>query len=104
MAFHNAKTIYLILDNAGYYKGDMIREYLKTSKIELVFLPRYAPNLNLIERLWKFFKKTVLYNKYYATFQEFKFACMEFFKKKNLAKYKKELRSLLTENFQIVSA
>lgn len=99
-----AKTIYLILDNAGYYKGEKIREYLKTSRIKLMFLPPYAPNLNLIERLWKFFKKTVLYNKYYATFKEFKTACMEFFEKKNLRKYKKELSSLLTENFQIVSA
>lgn len=99
-----AKNIYLILDNAGYYKGEKIREYLKTSRIKLMFLPPYAPNLNLIERLWKFFKKTVLYNRYYATFQEFKVASMEFFKKKNLRKYKKELSSLLTENFQIVSA
>ena len=99
-----AKKLYLILDNAGYYKGKKIKEFLKTSRIKLIFLPPYAPNLNLIERLWKFFKKNVLYNKYYATFKEFKTACMEFFKKKNLAKYKKQLRSLLTENFQIVSA
>jgi len=100
----NSKNIYVILDNAGYYKGEKIREYLKTSRIKLVFLPPYAPNLNLIERLWKFFKKQVLYNKYYSTFSEFKSACMEFFHKKNLRRYKKELHSLLTENFQIVSA
>jgi len=100
----NSKNIYVILDNAGYYKGEKIREYLKTSRIRLIFLPPYAPNLNLIERLWKFFKKLVLYNKYYSTFSEFKSACMEFFHKKNLRKYKKELDSLLTENFQIVSA
>jgi transposase len=99
-----AKNIYLILDNAGYHKGKKIQEYLRTSRIRLMFLPPYTPNLNLIERLWKFFKKTVLYNKYYATFREFKTACMEFFKKKNLARHKKELTSLLTENFQIVSA
>lgn len=100
----NSKNIYLILDNAGYYKGEKIRRHLETSKIKLVFLPPYAPNLNLIERLWKFFKKKVLYNKYYSTFSEFKSACMEFFHKKNLRKYNKELDSLLTENFQIVSA
>ena len=99
-----AETIYIILDNAGYYKGEKIREYLKTSKVKILFLPPYAPNLNLIERLWKFFKKMVLYNKYYANFCEFKCACMDFFKKKNLKKYKKQLDSLLTENFQIVSA
>jgi len=100
----NAKNIYIILDNAGYYKGEKIREYLKTSRVKLVFLPPYAPNLNLIERVWKFFKKKVLYNQYYPTFSEFRVACLEFFSKKSLRKYKTELSSLLTENFQIVSA
>ena len=99
-----AETIYLILDNAGYYKGEKIREYLKTSRIKLVFLPPYAPNLNLIERLWNFFKKKVLYNQYYKTYLEFRDSCLNFFKKSNLRKFKKELDSLLTDNFQIVSA
>jgi transposase len=99
-----APSIYLILDNAGYYKGEKIREFLKTSRIKLVFLPPYAPNLNLIERLWKFFKKKVLYNQYYKTFSEFRDSCLNFFKKSNLKKFKKELSSLLTDNFQIVSA
>jgi len=66
---HNqAKVIYIICDNAGYYRSKMVREHLEGSKIELVFLPPYSPNLNLIERYWKFFKKKVLYNQYYPTF------------------------------------
>jgi len=97
-------AIYIILDNAGYYKGEKIREYLQTSRIKLIFLPPYAPNLNLIERLWKFFKKQVLYNQYYETFSEFRDACLKFFHKTNLRKYKSQLDSLLTDNFQIVSA
>lgn len=100
----NAKTIFLVLDNAGYYKGEKIKEFLKSSKIKLLFLPPYAPNLNLIERLWKFFKKKVLYNQYYKTFLEFRESCLNFFKKSNLRKFKKQLDSLLTDNFQIVSA
>jgi len=99
-----SNTIYIVLDNAGYYKGKKIREYLKTSKIRILFLPPYAPNLNLIERVWKFFKKQILYNKYYPTYQQFRHACLEFFKKKNLGKHRRALNSLLTENFQIVSA
>jgi len=99
-----SSKIYLILDNAGYYKGKEVKNYLEGSKIKLLFLPPYSPNLNLIERLWKFFKKTILYNKYYQTFKEFKSACLSFFDKANLSKHVKELRSLLTENFQIVSA
>ena len=99
-----SKNIYIVLDNAGYYKGEKIREYLKTSKIRILFLPPYAPNLNLIERLWKFFKKQVLYNRYYPTFTEFRESCLSFFTKKNLRQYRRELKSLLTDKFQVVSA
>ena len=73
---------------------------VKDSRIKLVFLPPYAPNLNLIVRLWKFFKKNILYNRYYASFDEFRAACEEFFS--NPRKYHQELRSLLTENFAII--
>lgn len=52
-----ATRIYVICDNARYYRSKAVQEYLKTSRIKLVFLPPYAPNLNLIERLWKLFKK-----------------------------------------------
>jgi len=76
----DAETIYIICDNARYYRSKMVREYLETSKIELLFLPPYAPNLNLIERYWKFFKKKVLYGLYYETFAAFKKACDAFFK------------------------
>ncbi|SCZ84681.1 transposase [Nitrosomonas mobilis] len=48
-------------------------------KIDLAFLPPYAPNLNLIERFWKFSKKTVLHGRYYETFSQFKTACDNFF-------------------------
>lgn len=97
-------NIYIILDNAGYYKGEKIREFLTTSRIKILFLPPYAPNLNLIERLWKFFKKKVLYNRYYESYDDFRKACLEFFKRKNMRRFRNELKSLLTDNFQIVSA
>jgi transposase len=100
----SAKEVHLILDNAGYFKGEKIKEFLKTSKINLVYLPPYAPNLNLIERVWKFFKKIILYNRYYPTYREFRTACLNFFHKRNLKKYCRELSSILTENFEIVSA
>lgn len=53
-----AGRIQIICDNARYYRSRQVKAYLATSTIELVFLPPYAPNLNLIERFWKFFKKT----------------------------------------------
>ena len=95
-----AAWIYVICDNARYYRSKAIRQYLQSSRIKLVFLPPYAPNLNLIERLWKFFKKKILYNRSYESFEEFRAACEEFFR--NRRKYHRELRSLLTENFAIV--
>lgn len=98
---HLAATwIYVICDNARYYRSKVVKAYLETSRIKLVFLPPYAPNLNLIERLWKFFKKQVLYNRYFETFAEFKVACEEFFS--NPSQYQGQLRSLLTEKFAII--
>jgi transposase len=74
-----AERIQIICDNARYYHAQCVKDYLTQSKIELVFLPPYASNLNLIERFWKFFKKTVLYGRYYETFGQFKAACDHFF-------------------------
>ncbi len=96
----SADTIYVICDNARYYKSKLVQNYIKDSKIELIFLPPYSPNLNLIERVWKFFKKKVLYNKYYETFEEFRNASKTFFR--YIKKYKKELSSLLMDNFQVL--
>ena len=97
-----AENIYVICDNARYYRSRKVKEYLETSKVELKFLPPYSPNLNLIERLWKYFHKIVLYNKYYETYHEFQKACKSFFR--NIKRHKKNLASLLTENFQIIGS
>ena len=96
----NAHRIYIICDNARYNRSKIVSEYLLDSKIELIFLPPYAPNLNLIERYWRFFKKEILYGKYYETFALFKQACDDFFATPE--RHKKALRSLLTDNFQII--
>ncbi len=96
-----AEKIYVVLDNARYYRSVLVQEHVEHSKIELVFLPAYAPNLNLIERVWKFFKKKVLANRYYESFLDFQKVCGSFFK--NIRQYKNELQSLLTEKFQIIT-
>ena len=66
-----SKVIHIIADNARYYRSKLVQEFLETSRIVIHFLPPYSPNLNLIERLWKYFRKKVLYNHYYETFSEF---------------------------------
>jgi transposase len=96
-----AKMIHLFIDNASYYTAKWLKNKLKEmkSKIVLHYLPSYSPNLNVIERLWKFFKKKILYNTYYEKFEHFLSACKGFFRCRT--KYKAELRSLLTEKFQL---
>ena len=101
-SYRKAKIIHIICDNARYYHSVLVREYLEASRIRLHFLPPYSPNLNLIERLWKYFRKTVLHLKYYEHFDDFKKACLLFFD--NIPKHKKKLKTLLTENFQILDA
>jgi transposase len=89
----------LILDNARYQRCRLVQECAAALKMELLYLPPYSPNLNLIERLWKFVKKKCLYSKYYEKFPAFKAAitnCLE----KVETDHKKELESLLTLNFQ----
>ena len=64
--------ITLVLDNARYQKCPIVRELAEKLTIEFLYLPAYSPNLNLIERLWKFVKKKCLYSKYYTEFSDFK--------------------------------
>ena len=62
--------IFVVLDNARYQKCDAVRELAKELNIHLLFIPPYSPNLNLIERLWKFVKNG-LRSQYYCEFDEF---------------------------------
>jgi len=92
---------YIICGNARYYKSNLIKRYLETNKrIKMVFLPPYSPNLNIIERLWRFLKKKMTYNKYIEKYIEFKENVMGLLE--NIDTYKNELKTLMTDNFQIV--
>ncbi len=69
----NLTKIYCIADNARYYKNKDVKAYLdnKNCRIKLIFLPSYSPNLNFIERLWKYMKKYIIGTKYREKFKEF---------------------------------
>ena len=95
------QPITLFLDNAPYQKCKLVIEKAKELSIELLHLPPYSPNLNLIERLWKWLKKKCLYSKYYEKFSEFKQAISTALALTH-TEYKKELSSLLTLKFQII--
>lgn len=91
--------ITLVLDNARYQKCKVVMALAETLNIELLYLPPYSPNLNIIERLWKFVKKQCLYSKYYEDFTLFKNAITDCLAQTNTT-YKKDLDSLLTLKFQ----
>lgn len=94
-----ASAIFVILDNARYHYSRSVQEFLKNSRIKLVFLPSYSPNLNLIERVWKFFKKKVLYNTYYENISGFREACIQFFS--TVGNYKTELSAIMNSEFEL---
>ena len=64
-------TSHFISDNARYQHCEIVKNAAAQLGIQLVFLPPYSPNLNLIERLWKFVKKKTLYGQFYQTAKEF---------------------------------
>lgn len=99
---HPCIPITLILDNARYQKCAVVFALAKSLNIDLLYLPSYSPNLNLIERLWKFVKKKCLYSKYYSKFDNFKGAISSCLARTH-SDYKSELDSLLTLNFQSFS-
>lgn len=91
--------ITLVLDNARYQKCHLVMDLADRLNIELLYLTTYSPNLNLIERLWKFVKKQCLYSIYYADFESFKAAITDCLAQCHTT-HKKELDSLLTLRFQ----
>lgn len=93
-------TLYVIHDNARYNHSKRLREFLETSRIKMIPLPSYSPNLNLIERLWGLMKRNVLYNKYYESYDDFRNAILHFFNKW-LPRNKHVLISLMAENFHV---
>jgi transposase len=96
---HIGEAIAIVLDNAGYQRCHLVKDLAKELGITLLYLPSYSPNLNLIERLWKFVKKQCLNNCYYETFDLFKSgidACLNEIDKK----HKPQITSLMTLKFQ----
>jgi len=92
------RPITLVLDNARYQYCAAVKDLAKCLNIELLFLPSYSPNLNLIERVWRFVKKELACRHYreYTAFTQAIDDCLLNLDKK----HKPQMDSLLTLNFQ----
>jgi len=91
--------ITLVLDNARYQRCELVQNLARELGIELLFLPSYSPNLNLIERLWKFTKKKALQSRHHTNYADFHAAvdrCLD----QIATEHKQEVSSLMTLNFQ----
>ena len=100
--YPDKEIIHVIADNARYIKNKDINNYLNNSKINLIFLPPYSPNLNLIERLWRFLRKKIIRTTYYESFSLFKTEVLSFLD--NINQYKKELGKFVGTKLHLLPA
>ena len=94
------RNLYMVMDNAGYNKSYQVQDLAEELGIRIMYLPPYSPNLNPIERLWKFMKKKVMANTYYPDVKTFQQELMLFLR--GIRKHKQELSTLITDNFHLV--
>ena len=94
-----SRPITLVLDNARYQRNAVVQALAAQLGITLLFLPSYSPNLNLIERLWKFTKRRALYGRYHPSFRDFQAAIQEVLDGLSTT-YSQRLASLMPLNFQ----
>lgn len=100
--YDKARQIFIIVDNARYYKNKDVQAYLKRPecRIRLIFLPSYSPNLNFIERLWKFLRQKIIGVKYREKFKEFEYDVMQFFD--HIKEYETELRPFIGTKLHLI--
>jgi transposase len=89
----------LVLDNARYQRNAVVQSLAAELGIVLLFLPSYSPNLNLIERLWRFMKRKAAYGRYHPTFADFRAAIQDVLDRVPTT-HAHKLASLMTLNFQ----
>ncbi len=99
--YADGKEIVMVMDNAKYNRAYMVQDYAKELNITIKYLPPYSPNLNLIERVWKFLKNK-LKNMYIEKFSDFKLWINDFCK--NFDLHQDEISKLISNNIQIIKA
>jgi transposase len=100
-AYPSAAKLHIILDQSGYHRSEAVKKHAEQHGIILHFLPPYSPNLNPIERLWKFMNEHVRNNKYFKSAKEFREQIDDFFKSK-IPIMTNQLKSRINDNFHVV--
>lgn len=71
--------LYIILDNARVHHAKKVQEFIDFhERIHLIYLPPYSPDLNPIEKFWKFVRQQITHNTYYPEFEEFQTTIVDF--------------------------
>ena len=65
VSYEDKEKIYFIVDNAPYYTSNIVKSRAVEFGITIVYLPPYSPNLNPIERLWKYMNEKVRNNVFF---------------------------------------
>jgi transposase len=91
--------ITLVLDNARYQRCELVQSLARQLGIHLLFLPSYSPNLNLIERLWRFVRKQSLNSTWFDCFEQFQGAIDDCLNKMATV-HKQEAATLFVHQFQ----
>lgn len=69
--FRQASKIIMIVDNVRYHHAKLLKKFLQTQpKLEIIYLPAYSPDLNPIERVWWFMRKSITHNRYIESLKE----------------------------------
>jgi len=78
--YRSASKIIMVLDNVAYHHANRIKNWLaKWSKLELLFLPPYSPDLNAVERAWWYMRKKITHNRFVKSLKERKAAFWKMF-------------------------
>lgn len=103
LVYKDKATIYLVVDNARYYKNKDVQAYLgkPECRIRLIHLPTYSPNLNFIERLWKYMKKYIIGTTYREKFKQFEMDIHQFFD--HIEQHEENCGSLLEQSYTLLT-
>ena len=101
--YSDKKNIYLIVDNGSYYTSKAVKEKASQLGITMTYLPPYSPNLNPIERLWKYMNEKVRNNKFFSSANEFRDSILSFFEN-DWSIFKSGLKTRINDNFQILKS